>query len=272
MRRIIQTPAQLPAIPIAAHRLAAVVAAAAWLAAACPSALRAQANTTTTGLFGQQQMGSSRGASPSSTGSGMTTGMGGNSAGGATTGTSFGSGLVSGMQNLRAGGNNGFVGVTAATAQNPLSMLGAGAQVARGPNLNSLQQLMTQSRQNQFNQQQAQRQTRGAGANQAQAQFRVPMRLGFQPQPPAAPRFNSAVSARLSKVPALSKLGPINVSLEGTIAVLRGTVATEADRELAAGLARLEPEVSAVDNRLVVGAVEGSGREALPSAAGTRSP
>ena len=61
-------------------------------------------------------------------------------------------------------------------------------------------------------------------------------------------------------------MGPVNVSLVGQTAVLRGTVATEAERQLAEGVARLEPGVMAVRNELVV-ASEAPGLETLPAAA-----
>ena len=121
---------------------------------------------------------------------------------------------------------------------------------------------MTKSRQNQFNAQQAQKAGRTTGT-QATAQFRVPLRLGFQPQPINPSRVIVPFTGRVAKITGLSKLGPIEASLEGRTAVLRGTVATEADRQLAEGLARLEPEVLAVRNELVVGSAEGTTAEAL---------
>jgi hypothetical protein len=224
------------------------------------AALAQSRGTTTTGMFGSQTLGSPNGASPSAMGTGMTTGMGSNNStglgGGATQGTAFGSGLVGGMQNLQAGGATGFVGSSTANITNNLSRIGTpgGSQVARPTNFNQLTQLMTQSRQNQFNQQQAQRATRAT--NQPQGQFRVPLRLGFLPTPVSATRFNPVVSARITKVPGLAKIGTIEANLQGRTAVLRGTVATESDRQLAEALVRLEPEVLAVDNRLVVGSPE----------------
>jgi len=120
-----------------------------------------------------------------------------------------------------------------------------------------------QNRQTGFNAQQAQRSQQGG--TQSQSQIRIPLRLGFQPRAVAAPRFNVTFSERLAKTPSFQRVGSINVSLEGRTAVLRGTVASEADRQLAASLARLEPEVLAVQNELVVGSAETTG-EALPPA------
>jgi osmotically-inducible protein OsmY len=88
------------------------------------------------------------------------------------------------------------------------------------------------------------------------------MRLGFQPVAIEPVRI-TGFAVRLNKIPGLSQLGPIQASLEGRTAVLRGTVASEADRQLAEGLAMLEPEVLAVRNELVVGS-PGTTGEALP--------
>jgi len=121
---------------------------------------------------------------------------------------------------------------------------------------------MNQSRQNQFNQQQAQKAARAA--SQPQGQFRVPLRLGFQPQSAAALATSRAMTQRMIKMPALSQAGRINAALEGQTAVLRGTVPTEADRALAEGLAKLEPGVMAVRNELVVGPTPPQPAEPLP--------
>ena len=50
----------------------------------------------------------------------------------------------------------------------------------------------------------------------------------------------------------MSQHGPITVNLVGQTAVLQGTVASDADRQLAEDLARLEPGVMAVQNDLAV--------------------
>jgi hypothetical protein len=247
-----------------ASLLTGLIVAAWWLA---PTVSYAQANrgSTTSGAFGQTTLGSTSGASPSGLGSGMTQGMSGNSTQGGSgannngTGGSGGTGGISGPQNLQAGGLTGFIGNSSANNAGPFNATGQRGQ--GNQNFNQLSQLMTKSRQNQFNAQQAQKASKTA--NQAQAQFRVPLRLGFQPQPIQPQRFGPIVSTRLTKIPGLTKLGPIEASLENTTVVLRGTVATEADRQLAEGLARLEPEAMAVRNELVVGS-SGTRVEALP--------
>jgi len=239
---------------------------------AIPTAGFAQANrgSSTQGAFGQTTLGNTSGATPQGLGSGMTTGMSGNSTqgGSGSNNNSAANGQfgvatgATGMQDLQRGGNSGFVGLSAANAQNFLASGQGGALGGRGgaQSFNMLTQLMAQSRRNQFNQQQAQRGQRGG--TQAQSQFRVPMRLGFAP-PSIRPEGINEYSTRLTKIPGMSQLGPIRATLEGRTAVLRGMVATEADRQLAEGLAMLEPEVQAVRNELVVGS-PGTTGEALP--------
>src|SRR5262245_62082913 len=187
--------------------LTRLLIAGAALAAALPGVCLAQStNNTTTGVFGNQTLGSTGGARPATNGSsGMTSGMngGGNNSGmgGASSanGLQFNSAMVNGMQQLRAGGDTGFVGASSASiGVNPLSRIGAagGPQTAQRINFGQLGQLMTVSRQNQFNQQQAQRNTRGS-TQQQQGQFRVPLRLGFQP-PQMQPQVFAAAAARLN--------------------------------------------------------------------------
>jgi hypothetical protein len=244
-------------------------AAAMLLAAAAlvPTAVFAQARgTTSQGMFGQQSLGNPSGVAPSGMGTGITTGLGANGTNASqptnTNGMGLGNslGLGQSMQQLTPGGTTGFVGASANTATNILSRQGQpGALQGGRVNFGSLGNLMNQSRQNQFNQQQAQRASRTA--TQAQSQFRVPLRLGFVPSTGMDTRFSSGFSERLTHLPGMNRIGSVNVGLEGRTAVLRGTVATEDARQLAEGLARLEPEVLAVRNELVV---TGSGTRAEP--------
>jgi len=213
--------------------------------------------TTTQSMFGTSQVGSPSGASAAGSGSGMTMGQsstnGNASTPGSATGTTGNSlGLGANMQNFTAGGATGFVGSSANSIANQFSRVGTqGAVQAGRVNFGSLTNLMNQSRQNQFNQQQAQKAARAA--SQPQGQFRVPLRLGFQPTSASNLATSAAMTQRMIKMPGLSQAGSINASLEGQTAVLRGTVPTEADRKLAEALMKLEPGVIGVRNELVVG-------------------
>jgi BON domain len=246
--------------------LCAIAILAASVVVALPAVSMAQPRgTTTQGAFGTTSLGNPSGTSAPAFGTGMTTGMGSNNAQGGNTqggntqaGTVFESGLVGGMQQLQRGGQSGFVGLSGATAQNPF----ATGQAVRGTqNFGMLTQLLAQSQRNQFNQQQAQRGQRGGAQNQSQ--FRVPMRLGFQPLVISPTRI-APFARRLEKMESISKVGPIEATLEGRTAVLRGMVASEADRQLAEGLAMLEPEVQGVRNELVVATRGTTGGAPLP--------
>jgi hypothetical protein len=239
-----------------------------WFIAPVSSYAQANRGSTTSGMFGSTTLGSTKGASPQGLGQGMTTGMASNA-----TQSGSGQGGITNMSSqmvqgggpvvLQAGGSTGFVGQS---STNNAAVFNASGQGGMGnQNFNVLRQLATNQRQNQFNAQQAQKASRVT--TQAQAQFRVPLRLGFQPTVAAnAPL--PKVQSSIAKVPGLTKLGPIEATLEGTTAVLRGRVATEADRQLAEGLARLEPGVGAVRNELVVGSAAAS-TATLPAPAGS---
>ncbi|HEY2415108.1 MAG TPA: BON domain-containing protein [Pirellulaceae bacterium] len=223
--------------------------------------------TTTNSMFGSSQVGNPSGASASGSGSGMTMGQSSTNGSASTPGgtSSMGNslGLGANMQNFSAGGATGFVGSSANSVANQSSRVGTqGAVQAGRVNFGSLTNLMNQSRQNQFNQQQAQKAQRSA--SQPKGQFRVPLRLGFQPTPREGLGIGTALTQRMIKMPALSQTGRITAGMEGQTAVLRGTVPTEADRSLAEGLAKLEPGVLAVRNELVVGPTESQPAEPLP--------
>lgn len=206
---------------------------------------------STSGLFGSRNLGLSSGSTPGTTnsgiGSGMTTGMGGSTTNGqSTTGTGNATGGP-GMQMQ----SPTFVGATGANVTNFMSMLGAGQQQTQRANFSTLQNLINQSRQNTFNQQNSQRNSQGRGGR-TQTQLVVPLRVGFQAPPVSAAAFNTSFSQRLSKIPAMSQGGQVEVGLVGRTAILRGTVASESDRQLAEMLVQLEPEVLQVQNELVV--------------------
>lgn len=94
------------------------------------------------------------------------------------------------------------------------------------------------------------------GRNAARSTIRIPLRIGFAPKPVSIPQFTAKFESRLAKLPAISAIGPIRVTMEGTTAVLTGVVASTEDRQLAEGVALLEPEVETVRNELTVQAAE----------------
>ena len=105
----------------------------------------------------------------------------------------------------------------------------------------------------------------GRNARASASAIRVPLRIGFAPKPILVPQFTARFESRIANLNGITAIGPIRVTMDGSTAVLTGVVASEQDRELAAGVAMLEPEVGSVRNELTVQSVE-------PGAAGLDSP
>jgi hypothetical protein len=152
-----------------------------------------------------------------------------------------------------------FVGADSADTTNFRSMqaLQGGTQGRAGANsgISQLQNLFSQGLQG-LNQQ-SQRAVR--------PQIRVPLRLGFQPQPVSVAsvrRFETS----LTSLPGIRFIGPAEVVMEGRTAVLRGTVASDEDRRLAQALAMMEPEILAVKNELQVAPPTLAPAEVVPAA------
>jgi hypothetical protein len=76
--------------------------------------------------------------------------------------------------------------------------------------------------------------------------------LGFEPAAAPASEVGSAIAERLLRLPALHFLTPVRVDFDGRTAILRGTVATNHDRDLAERVVLLEASVDEVVNLLTV--------------------
>jgi hypothetical protein len=91
-------------------------------------------------------------------------------------------------------------------------------------------------------------------------------RLSLSPDfvPPSQWVTATVLSERLAL--SLARLGEsgIEASIQGRTAILRGTVASARNRELAELMVRMEPGISQVQNRLVVGSAQGSPERLLP--------
>lgn len=229
------------------------------------------AQQTSTGAFGQRTTGSSRGltAPRNNTGS--------SSPGMSSIGAGTGGSLLESVGDVTGEAQEGARYTRNARAQSN-EFVGAGAEDARavgvvqassnnvrggtqqfsslfsGRNGNVLGQLMS----GQFNQGGNQR-TRSAAT-----QLRIPIRMDFNPTPIATTRFTAQFQQRLGRLPGLAIVEPIQVLVEGESVVLRGVVASEGDRQLAADLAKLEPGVSMVRNEITVQSVGGSDAAARP--------
>jgi hypothetical protein len=110
---------------------------------------------------------------------------------------------------------------------------------------------------NQFNQFNQLGNLYGAGLynslNNRRQQLRMPVQLGFQPaNRPVTSVVTGRLQSRLQRIPRIRDMGSVSVELNGSTAVLRGEVATEADRQLVGRMLLLEPGVSEVRNELLV--------------------
>ena len=98
----------------------------------------------------------------------------------------------------------------------------------------------------------------GAGSN-ASPVF-LGLRMAGDLRVPPNPRLSSVLTEHVVKAMRLPAGAPVAVAVQGSTAVLQGTVATEHDRELAEALVRLEPGISHVVNELQI-APTGAARE-----------
>ena len=89
-------------------------------------------------------------------------------------------------------------------------------------------------------------------------QLRVPLRLGpngvsfAQATPAVATGPNVRVQKYLARIPQLKNSDSLSVEMEGQVAVLRGEVSSQHERDLVARLVLLEPGIADVRNELQV--------------------
>jgi hypothetical protein len=93
------------------------------------------------------------------------------------------------------------------------------------------------------------------GSGRTTDEIRTKVRLGFTvPKPARAQlaRLGSKLATRMETSSWLETRSPMEVAIEGNTAILRGVVASEHDRSLAERLAKLEPGIRRVENRLTL--------------------
>jgi hypothetical protein len=83
--------------------------------------------------------------------------------------------------------------------------------------------------------------------------IRTRLTLGFDRPKADGQQISSALAQRLTGLPALHWLSPCRIEVRGRTTILRGSVATEHDRDLVARVASLEATVDQVQNQIVVG-------------------
>lgn len=106
----------------------------------------------------------------------------------------------------------------------------------------------------------------GGLGSQSQVVVRTKLRVGFSYPDVASSRVTAKIAKEL-KTPGIQTLGPpLTVTMaatdEGTVVVLRGTVATQEDRLVAEQMTLLEPGISKVRNELKV--APATGQQPLP--------
>ena len=205
---------------------------------------------SSTSMFGNRSLGSTvQGRS----GSGGVAGAAGTGSGNLIEQAQQGAGEMSGNERFLRGNRQGaFVGADTAETTNARSQMGAQTQNF-GQNMfgNLFQEINRQFGGNQ-------------GNTGGQTQLRIPIKLGFTQAPVATPKVTARLERRLANLPAISAIGPIRVEMDGQTAVLRGVVASQADKDLAEGLLYLEPEISVVQNELIVGQQDVTTEEVSP--------
>lgn len=99
------------------------------------------------------------------------------------------------------------------------------------------------------------------------------LRLGFTPTTLPVPAIESTTAQRLSVSSAIRAAAPLEVSLAGRTATLRGTVGSEHEKRLAGLMLLFEPGISKVENDLAVASPDSdsSSPESQPASAPTES-
>lgn len=222
------------------------------------------------GAFGNRTIGGGTNPGTSGFSAGASSTVGGNRQMGNTSAGQGGSSLTA-ANTPQASGNTqlrdmraerqtaGFVGADNSDAANVTSMQGVLQQQQQ---MNSLQNVFSQF--NRQNQQRNQNQNRNQQGNKKQLRISISADIPLTSAATTSTTLGRQFEARLTKLPGLGKQNSVLVSMEGRTAVLTGSVASERDRELVAGLALLEPGISAVRNELVVTEAASTGEE-LPA-------
>lgn len=224
-------------------------------------------NRTSSGLFGSRTVGGTTGVSAgtrtfSGGTRGGTTGLGpgvggpGGTLAGATQQNEQ-VGTITGNERFLRGNRQGaFVGSDTADIANAQRALGS--LITGGGPLGGIQGLRSN------NQDVNQGLNDRGGRSGQRIVYRTSRQIGFRVNGPAAPELSATLTRRLQDSAQLLSTSPLQVQVQGRTAVLRGSVATEFDRALAAQVALLEPGIAQVDNQLVVAPAASPSPESAP--------
>lgn len=90
----------------------------------------------------------------------------------------------------------------------------------------------------------------GFGQTQNQTPIPFTLKLGFRPKLKPTEQVIGEVKARLTRIPLPPKFDGVTINVQAGKAVLRGTVPTKDDAQVAEKLLLLEPGISSIDNEL----------------------
>jgi hypothetical protein len=175
-------------------------------------------NSLGTAGFGSSRFGSS--------------GFGGAGFGGSTFGSSSGNGY---------GGGVNFVGRDAADAQG-----------VWGQTSNAANQFFNNMNRNMRQQSRRSRSTNQTAAQNPPQPMRVEVKVGFRPPTQAQNQLAETIRTRITKILADHKMSPVNFTMEGDTAVLRGVAASESEWAVIGQLVALQPGVGNVRNEMTL--------------------
>jgi BON domain len=175
------------------------------------------------------------------------------------TGTSSSTGTANGLVGMSAGGmygGTGYGNVNRGTSgSNNSSGSQYGSRAGQGGQYGGQGRQAGGSRRGGTGQNQGQPGQGGtAGNKDQQAWYEPRIDIGFAVTGPAPTVVQTNIAGPFHSPALTSRFGTVKVSVQGGAVILRGTVNSEEDRQLAAQMTMLEPSVSSVQNDLRVAA------------------
>jgi hypothetical protein len=188
-------------------------------------------------------------------GSGMGGGLGSNSLGTAGFGSSrfgssgFGSAGFGGSSFGSSGYGNGQGGGQSFVGRDATDMQGVFGQTS-----NSASQFFNTMNRNLKQQSRRSRSTNKQTVQNPPQPMRVEVKVGFAPPAQSSNQLAETIRTRLTKILADHQMSPVNFSMEGDTAVLRGVAASENEWAVIGQLVALQPGVSNVRNEMTLAA------------------
>lgn len=157
-------------------------------------------------------------------------------------GTTEGVGQIQGTERFYRGNRSArdFVGTD---ARDRTTFVGQQAAEMQGPVVSAVRDLRPPREVNL---------NRAATESRGRQMYRPRLRINFTFGAPTNRQLSERIARQFERTERLGTSGPIEVSVAGDTATLRGTVASSRDRELMELVVRFEPGISEVKNELVV--------------------